>query len=344
MFEQFGGKVTSAEKEKLSQSPQWDGKKFINQIPTGMDISLKEFPSLLYQNFKGRSARAPQKDLGFIPFDRSKIVGKQPQFAWFGHSALFLQLEGLNLLIDPMLGPDASPIGPLRTRRYSQNTLSLIDALPEIDAIFLTHDHYDHLDYASIQLLKRKTNRYFVALGVKRHLESWGIPSAQIQEFDWWDEGKIDQVKFTFTPSRHFSGRGLTDRAKSLWGGWIFQTQSHQIYWSGDGGFGPHFEEVGRRFGASDWGFMECGQYHTLWQQIHMLPEEAAQAAQLSKIKQAIPVHWAGFTLALHHWTDPVERFLAESIKVRQEILTPQIGAIIEIGTIHQEKWWREIN
>ena len=340
MFEQFGGKVTKGEKAKLSLSTQWDGKKFVNQLETGMDFSLKDFPALLFQNIKGKSARAPQKNLDYISFKTNKINAALPQFAWFGHAAMYLQLAGLNLLIDPMLGPDASPIGPIRTKRYSENTLSIIDDLPEIDAIFITHDHYDHLDLASIQNLKGKTSRFFVALGVKRHLERWGIPAHKIEEFDWWDEGKIDSVKFTFTPSRHFSGRGLTDRAKSLWGGWMFQTQTHQVYWSGDGGFGPHFEKIGERFGPSDWGFMECGQYNKLWQQIHMMPEEAVKAAIDAKVKNAIPVHWGGFTLALHHWKDPIDRFVQESQMLRQDILTPKIGEQVNMGEIKTDFWW----
>lgn len=344
MFEQFGGKITPAELEKLQKSPQWDGKKFLNELPTGMDFGLKHLPKLLYETFTKRKSRAPQQDLGFLELNLQKLnAAPAPKFAWFGHSAALLQLEGLNFLIDPMLGDDASPIGPLRTKRYSKNVLSVVNQLPPITAVFLTHDHYDHLDYKSIMALKNKVNKYHVALGVKRHLEAWGISSNQITEYDWWDTGKEGGVQFTFTPSRHFSGRGLSDRAKSLWGGWVFQSQSHQIYWSGDGGYGPHFKTIGDRFGMMDWGFMECGQYNTLWEQIHLLPNQTAQATADAKVKTGIPVHWGAFSLALHHWTDPVTEYLLHSENLAHNVLTPRIGQVVELGEAISDKWWEKI-
>ncbi len=164
-----------------------------------------------------------------------------------------------------------------RLVRNGENTLNLVEQLPTLDAILLTHDHYDHLDLESIRRLKNKTENWLVALGVGRHLEKWGIPKNSITEFGWWQKVDFLGIEITATPSRHFSGRGPFDRAKSLWCGWVFKSANHAIYWSGDGGYGEHFKEIGERLGPFDWGFMECGQYNERWHQIHMYPEDRHQ-------------------------------------------------------------------
>lgn len=209
----------------------------------------------------------------------------------------------------------------------------------------ITHDHYDHLDLASIKKLKGKSEKWFVALGVKRHLIKWGINSENIQEFDWWENTSFEGIEFTFTPSRHFSGRGLTDRAQSLWGGFTMITESFKVYWSGDGGEGPHFKAVAEKLGPFDWAFMENGQYNELWHAIHMYPEEAVIAGMEAKAKVLTPVHWAGFPLALHHWKDPIERFVSEAQKQGQHISTPMLGEIIDMQSTKPKTnhWWTDL-
>jgi len=344
---QFGGKITQAHLKRYERSPNWKKGCFRNRSVTKMmHLDIKDVPGFIAQQFTDIEIREPQQPIeikGFSGADFDSIIDK-PRFTWFGHSVALLKINGKNLLIDPMFGPDTSPIGPMRTKRFSENTLDLIDALPPIDAILFTHDHYDHLDYASMQKLKGKTDRYFTALGVGRHLERWGISTQHITEFDWWDTLDFEGVKLTFTPSRHFSGRGLTDRSKCLWGGWVFQTTSHQIYWSGDGGYDTHFKEVGERFGAFDWMFAECGQYNEKWYQTHMNPEESIQAVLDAQAKIAIPYHWGGFALALHPWKDPVERFVAEAKRLDQTICTPKIGAIVTLGAEDLTgRWYEEL-
>ncbi|MEO0469604.1 MAG: MBL fold metallo-hydrolase [Bacteroidota bacterium] len=343
---QFGGRISAADKARFAQSPQWDGKKFVNQTETSLGISLGDIPGLLRQQFAKAPGRAPQKPIKMVKFDSEAWDSKpdQPAFIWYGHSALLLRLNSKTLLIDPMLGPDAAPIAPIASKRYNQNSLALIDQLPQIDLLLMTHDHYDHLDYASIKRLQGKVDQYFVALGVGRHLRRWGIDMSKVTEFDWWDEQPFSDISVRFTPSRHFSGRGLTDRAKSLWGGWIFKTEAHNIYWSGDGGYEAHFQEVGERFGPFDWAFMECGQYNQLWHPIHMFPEESVQAAREAGAKRAFPVHWGGFTLALHDWTDPVLRFVAEAEKQQLPISTPRPGEMVCLGEEKDvEPWWEAV-
>ena len=343
---QFGGKVRPTDLDRFKKSKHWDGKKFNNQIETSMSISFWEAPKLIKDNLTNTKVRSPRHDLKYIPFDETKFQSADtaPKFVWYGHSALLLQVAEKNLLIDPMLGPNASPIGPITTKRFNENSLNIVDELPALDAILITHDHYDHLDLTSIKKLKDKCDTWLVALGVKRHLERWGINPDFITEFDWWDEFALGKIEITFTPSRHFSGRGLTDRAKSLWGGWVFKTPEHNIYWSGDGGYGPHFKEIGKKLGPFDWGFMECGQYNKNWHSIHMYPEESVQAAIDAGVKTATAVHWGGFSLALHTWKDPIERFVAEAEKLQVQISTPQLGEIVNMNDpVAQNYWWEPL-
>ena len=343
---QSGGKINAERRARYAQSKQWDGKKFVNATLTEMDMSLSSIPGLLKEHFKNRHLRKPKQPIPVIPFNNTiwKTQIEKPKFVWYGHSVVLLQLEGKNLLIDPMLGPDTSPIAPFKTKRFSENTLAIIDQLPHIDAVLLTHDHYDHLDLASIKKLKAKVDTWFVALGVARHLEAWGIPTKQIQEFDWWDNTEFKDINITFTPSRHFSGRGLTDRAKSLWGGWVFKTPTHSIYWTGDSGDSNHFKTVGENLGPFDWAFVECGQYNERWHAIHMYPEEAVQAAIDSKSNVMMPVHWAGFPLSLHTWKDPIERCTIEAKRLGQKTTTPRIGEVVVMGAEPNETWWEPLD
>lgn len=343
LSKQFGGKITSELIARYEQSPNWSEGKFANFEETSVGIDLYKAPGIIYQFLTQKANREPDQPIPLPRFDPKAFLqpASEPKFIWYGHSVVLLRMEGLTLLIDPMLGPDASPIAPMSTSRFSENTLGLIDEFPEIDLLLMTHDHYDHLDYASIQKLKGKTRKYFVALGVKRHLESWGIDPDIIEEFDWWDQRSLDNISITFTPTRHFSGRGLTDRAKSLWGGWVFQGSEHAVWFSGDGGYGNHFRRIGEKFEGFDFAFMECGQYNENWIQIHMLPEESIRAAMDAGVKKSMPVHWAGFSLAPHPWTEPAERFVKAANSLNQTITLPQQGYLHAISDSLSEAWWK---
>ncbi|MCL4170730.1 UNVERIFIED_CONTAM: hypothetical protein GTU68_010107 [Idotea baltica] len=206
--------------------------------------------------------------------------------------------------------------------------------------MLLTHDHYDHLDLDSLEKLTPKVSQYYVALGCARHLIKWGVEEGKIKEFDWWDAQDFEGINITFTPTRHFSGRGLKDRAKSLWGGWVFKTAEERIYFSGDGGYGEHFKEVGERLGPFDFGIMECGQYNENWHQIHMYPEEAIQATLDAQVAKVMAVHWAGFSLAQHSWKEPIERFTKAAEEKGIPVLTPFIGEQFLYTDSTQENWW----
>lgn len=344
MMKQFGGKFTSALEKQYSQSPNWKNGKFMNLEETTMNVSLLSVPKLLYKQFFETKERVPEKPIPVEPFDRNAFLedSVKAKFIWYGHSVVLMRMNGKTLLIDPMLGPDAAPIAPFKSSRFSNNTLALIEQFPDIDLVLLTHDHYDHLDLASMKLLIPKVKEFYVALGCKRHLTHWGVNESQIKEFDWWDKSNFEGIDITFTPTRHFSGRGLRDRAKSLWGGWVFKTEKESIYFSGDGGYGDHFEEVGEKLGPFDFGFMECGQYNENWHQIHMYPEEAIQAALDAKVAKVMAVHWAGFTLAQHSWKEPIDRFTNEAQTQKLAYLTPKLGGQFEHLSDIKEPWWEK--
>lgn len=326
-----------------ARSKHWRDGQFQNLEEIDFETSLLQVPRLIYKQLTNRKGREPANPLPVIPFDRStfEAPSEQAKVIWYGHSALFLRIGGKNILIDPMLGPDTTPIAPTATRRFSEGTLALIDDFPDIDLILFTHDHYDHLDLASMQKLLPKTKQYFVALGVKRHLVSWGVSADLITEFDWWEARTFHDVDITFTPTQHFSGRGLRDRSKTLWGGWVLQSGKEKIWFSGDGGYGKHFQEIGKRLGPFDLGFMECGQYNEDWRPIHLFPDEAVQAALDAGVKKAMPVHWGGFALSYQHtWKEPADAFVAAAQAQQLAYSLPAIGQLFDVSMKLQKKWW----
>lgn len=339
---QFGGKLTKHWLEQYQPSPHWKNGVFENLEKTETAMQWRKLPGVICRQIKGHKNGYPKSPLKIESFDMDAFMrpSREVKFIWYGHSAILIRWQGQTIFIDPMLGGDASPIAPKKTKRFSENTLQIIDELPDIDLMLLSHDHYDHLDYDSIQKLKSKTKKYFVALGVKRHLISWGIEADYITEFDWWQGQPFENLQITFTPTRHFSGRGLSSLSKCLWGGWALQSAEEKIWFSGDSGYGDHFKEIGKKLGPFDLGFMECGQYNNDWPQIHMFPEESVRAAIDAGVKKAMPVHWAGFNLSYQHgWKEPAQGFVDHAAKQSLEVLTPHLGELFNLSA-KTDLWW----
>jgi len=344
-FKQFGGRPTKELIKQYEQSPHWKNGSFQNFDQTTLTPDILEIPGIIYKQLLHKGGE-PDQVLPVLPFDKKEFLANSAnsKFIWYGHSAILMRMNNKTIFIDPMLGPDTTPIAPIANKRFSENTLDLIDDFPEIDLMLITHDHYDHLDYASIQKLKTKTKQYFVAMGVKRHLVSWGVAAELITEFDWWNSELFNDIQITFTPTRHFSGRGLTDRLKTLWGGWAFKMKNENIWFSGDGGYGEHFKEIGKSLGPFDFAFMECGQYNDAWRPVHLFPDESVQAAIDANAKKIMPVHWAGFNLSFQHtWSEPGEEFVKFAKEKNRDYVLPRIGELFDFDFEDVSEWWGEL-
>ena len=342
---EFGGKPTSEQKEAFAQLDYYEEGVFTNLIPTSMDMSFGNIASVLRDFIQGIPNSTPDFSLPVESVDFLDIATHTDsitQVTWFGHSAILLEIDGLRVFLDPMLGNVPAPHPWLGNDRFNKELPISIEQLPPIDAVLISHDHYDHLDYGSVQKLKEKVKDFYVPLGVGAHLRRWGIAEGAIHELNWWEEISHGGLNLIFAPTRHFSGRGITDRNATLWGSWVIRGKSDNLYFSGDGGYGPHFQEIGERYGPFDLAMMECGQYDERWAQIHMMPEETAQAAVDVQAKRLMPIHWGAFRLALHSWTDPVERVTAKAAQLQIPVVAPKIGEtfVVDSPSPPSEVWW----
>jgi L-ascorbate metabolism protein UlaG (beta-lactamase superfamily) len=300
--------------------------------------------TILRDLIKGNPKRKPA---GPIPVDSLELLPLRDDTAakavWFGHSAVLLELEGKRVLLDPMFAQSPSPFPLIGGKRFSRVLPIAPEKLPPIDVVILSHDHYDHLDYQSIRRLAGKAGLFCVPAGVGSRLKKWGVDPGKIREFSWWQEDDYAGLTLACTPAQHFSGRGLFDRNKTLWCSWVIKGRGESVFFSGDGGYGPHFAKIGEKYGPFDLTLLECGQYDRRWADIHMLPEQTVEAHIAVNGKLLLPIHWAAFSLAFHDWTDPIERVLKAAQARNVSITTPRIGEVVEVGggEYPTSTWWR---
>ena len=348
---QFGGVITAKAKNKYSNSPNFKDGKFINrnEVDVAVKITFSDFIKNLPLLFEPRdSTTIPSNDLPREDMELSFVDNEKAktQLFWFGHSSFLLQIEERNILIDPVFSQRASPFSFMGPKRFSSSLPISVDKLPKIDAVIISHDHYDHLDYKAITKIKDKVKMFYTPLGVGVHLKKWGIEEERIVELDWWQEANADELKFIATPSLHTSGRKPNTTASTLWASWVIKSETESIYFSGDGGYDVHFKEIGERFGPFDFAMMECGQYNEMWPKLHMFPEQTVQAGIDVQAKQIMPIHWGAFSISSHSWTDPVERVIDAAKKAKLPLIIPIIGEPIIIqDTIKysEETWWKTI-
>lgn len=338
---QFGASKKAIRTKKVINSVNYTDGGFTNSEETAVMTEFKF--STLNEYFK-KGNKEPHK-----PIPVQKLTGDHfdnipdsvTRITWFGHSAVLLEISGKIIFLDPMLGMVPAPIAWAGPKRFNPELPAKIEALPFIDIVLISHDHYDHLDYGSILKLKEKVGKFIVPLGVGAHLLSWGVEADKISELDWWDRKSEDGLTFISTPARHFSGRGLFDRNCTLWCSWVIENEKDKIFFSGDGGYGEHFKEIGNKYGPFDLCMLECGQYNEQWKQIHMLPEELPQAQRDLGGKLFMPIHWGAFKLALHNWTDPLDRLINLKSVEDIKMTTPVVGQSFILGESYPaSKWW----
>lgn len=341
---QFGSRPSDDDRQRFKQSEHYNGSTFVNQTAPPPQNPETSGLKAAWQFLRGTPNRTPKKGtVEAVPIQPEALAPVHgPQLYWFGHSSFLLQLNHRNFLFDPVFADVAAPHPWLGSKRYSGQLPIQPKDLPDIDAVFISHDHYDHLDLTAIQLLSDKAKQFYVPLGVGAHLRGWGIEASRIIELDWWQHTSLDELTITFTPAQHFSGRRLTGQNQSLWGGWHLKSADFSLFFSGDTGYSPHFREIRQRLGAVDFALLECGQYNEAWAAVHMMPEETVKAARDLEASVMMPVHWGAFTLSIHAWNEPAQRAVAEAQRLNQSIVAPRIGERLNLTTppATVRPWW----
>lgn len=333
--------------ERIQSSPNYRDGKFQNVLETNMDMPFSTMAKIAWQFIKGGEGRETKDTIPTVAFDRKAweaVPDSSYALAWFGHSSLLIKLNGITLLCDPVFGERASTFSFMGPKRFTYDRYMSVDQLPHVDVVLLSHDHYDHLDRETVLQLKDKVERWVMPLGVGAHLEAWGVAADRISEHDWWESLDLAGLRLALAPSRHFSGRGLSNRYSTLWGSWVLEGGGKRIYFGADSGPSSTFAELGQRFGSFDLVLLECGAYNVAWAEIHMRPEESAQAAKDMGAEVFMPIHWAKFSLAMHTWKEPVELVSEAAHSLGLPLLTPRVGRIVvDADLASSERWWDEV-
>lgn len=335
----LGKQPAGARLERFEQSPQYKDGRFHNALPR---VEPDFFPMLKKWFFESNENREPEEAIVVVERNAQEFAtpASVVRVTWMGHSTLLIEVDGKRILTDPVWGDYASPSPMFGVKRFYAPPLALED-LPPIDAVILSHDHYDHLNEPTIRKIKDQIPLFVAPLGLGAHLEYWGVDAGRIVELDWWEEISVGSVRLVCTPSRHFSGRALIDRDATLWSSWAVIGTEERVFFSGDTGMFPGFTEIGERLGPFDITLMESGAYNQQWPDIHMGPEQAVQAHQMVRGKLMLPIHWGTFNLAFHSWTEPAERVLAAAEEAGVQVMVPRPGGSVEMNDGRAvERWW----
>ncbi|MEM7158231.1 MAG: MBL fold metallo-hydrolase [Myxococcota bacterium] len=336
----FGRVPRRAERAQLRQSPQFEQRKFRNPEPMYIKVVgvLRGAPRGIQTE--------PEQPLPVVS-RRGEEFAQPPasglRATWLGHSSVLLEIDGKRVLTDPHWGPRSSPFRHAGPKRWYAPPLPL-EEVPAVDAVLISHDHYDHLGHDTIGRIAAWQTRFIVPLGVGGHLERWGVPTERITEVDWWDEVDLGGVRIACVPSRHASGRRMVTRDRTLWAGYALLGDEHRVYFSGDTGLFPAMETIGTTYGPFDLTMIEVGAYDDNWPDWHLGPEQAVLAHLMVRGRALLPIHWGLFRLAPHGWTEPIERVHAKAKAIGVRVATPRPGESIELATLEATtRWWPDI-
>ncbi len=343
----FGKEPSGDRLERIKKSKHYKNGQFHNLSNTpALSEDTNYYAVIKELLFSKIEHTTPTDSIPCVNTNLLKKTIEEDFMVWFGHSSYYMKIEGKSVLVDPVLSKNASPLYGTNTA-FKGADLFTCEALPKIDILILTHDHYDHLDYSSFKNIKDKVSKIICPLGVGEHLEYWEFPKENITELDWYEDASVtDSIKITATPARHFSGRSFK-RNTTLWASYVVQTKKLNLYLGGDSGYDTHFKEIGTKYGPFDLAILENGQYDRKWKYIHMMPEEVVQASNDLQAKRFFPIHSSKFKLANHPWKEPLERVSASSAKqTTTQLITPKIGEVIYLNRQDQvfEKWWKQVN
>lgn len=339
------GKISSGKRlERIKSSPNYKDGKFQNlSVTPDLTEGVSYFKVLTEVIFKKSKSVRPPSALPSVKTDLLNLNPSEDVLVWFGHSSYFIQIDGKKILVDPIFSGRSSPV-KFTTKSYAGSDVFSVEDIPEIDYLFITHDHWDHLDYETVTGLRPEVKKVITGLGTGAHLEHWGYSKDIIIECDWNDEVLLDTgFKVNAAPARHFSGRGLK-RNQVLWMSFVLSTPCMKIYIGGDSGFDSHFKKIGDTYGPIDLAILECGQYDKNWKYIHMMPQEIVQAAIDLQAKVLLPVHWAKFALALHQWDEPINRVTKECERKNVPVMHPMIGDKLNLKDMKVcDTWWTQL-
>lgn len=337
----FGKGASGARRARMEASKQWRDGHFENPEPLVNDTwgsigALKD----------ASDDASPRTPLSFPKVDPARFATPPPsglRVTWLGHSTTLIEVDGHRILTDPVWSQRVGPLDGLGPTRWYPTQIGL-DRLPPLDAVTISHDHYDHLDRPTVVALASITPRFIVPLGVGAHLEYWGVPGEKIVEVDWWDPVHIGDLRIVCTPARHASGRALWDKDATLWAGYALIGKQHRVWFSGDTGLFNDMTRIGAELGPFDLTMIEVGQYHKAWPDWHIGPEQAVRAHGMVRGKVLLPIHWGLFRLASHGWTEPIERARAESDRRQARAIFPEPGESGEPETPREwEPWWPKL-
>ncbi|UYW00921.1 MBL fold metallo-hydrolase [Flavobacterium agricola] len=336
----FGKNPSGARLEKIKQSQFYANGAFQNLSHTpALAEGHTTFQVFWNFFFKKHPNTIPDQEIPHVVTDLKTIPANENVLVWFGHSSYFIQLHGKKYLIDPVFSGNVSPI-PNTAKAFNGSDYYKAANMPEIDYLILTHDHYDHLDYETLVALKDKVKQVICPLGVGSHLEHWGYDAERLIEKEWYESEVLDKnLKISFMPTRHFSGRSLK-RNNTLWTSYVLESEDFKLYIGGDSGYDSHFKAIGEQFGPFDFALLENGQYNKAWRYIHLFPEELLQAAKDLKAKRIMPVHSSKFKLAHHEWDTPLKDLVQKNDSLN--LATPKIGEVVYLNENNQvfEPWW----
>ena len=326
----------AAREHYAARTPFFTGGRFHN---------VNEVSTMTGSGYPASDRRTPKE---ILPAEKPAFLtgaGEEAlSYTWFGHSSFLLQLGGTNILVDPVFSERSSPVGFAGPKRFSELPLTA-EELPRIDVLFISHDHYDHLDYATVRAIRDRVGAFVVPLGIDEILRGWGVAPEKIRALAWWESAELGGVRCTLTPAQHFSGRNPLRANSTLWGGLYLENARHRVYYTGDGGYWEVFKSVRERIGAPELMIAECGQYDTAWADIHMFPEQTVQAGLDAGCARLIPVHWGSFCICNHAWDDSVRRVTAAAEEAGLPLAVPRIGQTVTLRDLAActDPWWENI-
>ena len=337
----LGGRPDGARLDRVRRSRQFKDGKFQNDPAARMiEGSTAE---MLRRQFFGKEQRAPSAPVPVMQRSARDYVtapGSGLRATWMGWATVLIEIDGKRVLTDPIWSERCSPSTLVGPKRLHPVPIAL-EELPPIDAVVISHDHYDHLDMPAVQALARRGTHFFVPLGVGAHLERWKIPAAQIRDLDWNESATIGDLTITATPSRHYSGRNPLRNNGTLWASWVIKGPQHRVWFSGDTGYTDEFKTIGAQHGPFDLTIIKIGAYDRSWRDIHFEPEAAVQAHADVRGRVMLPVHWATFNLGIHAWDEPPQRALAAARAANATIVIPRPGEVFEPSNAPPvTRWW----